>query len=449
MLKQLALISALCVAGHAMAQNEIEADPVVERPKAIKATQPEYPPMARRFGHQGRVIVSIHVSKEGQPQSAEVLESSDWQELDDAALRTVMEWQFNPAKTRSGALVASATPMAVVFKLTPTTIDISESPKTYLHLAVESYYLYSQSSRNQLQACGQRGFDITHAKLRLDGELVKLETMIAPFIEYMRKNEPESLAIRSAPKQVMDYERYIRVDELYSDSTAAKTRCTHIISAFEQGRMNFQHFDSLAYRSLGEIKLKELDSATAAAVDFTPQERKKIAELSKQLVSTCDTDLQRMINSLPPESGKNVISWLSEGFSKNYCACVGQKLSISLTPELFHGTEQDAAILVKRLGSECAVEQLNTGFPNFCKAIAADIDDDLPGSDYVKRMQDVCGCAQKGIEGITVDTYEAFFSNIQADYEVYKETGEIPSGRQSLLSVMKECGLDKIGSKDD
>ena len=59
---------------------------------------PAYPPAARRLGEQGRVVLRVLVSADGQPEQVEVRSSSGSSRLDTAALDTVRRWKFVPAK---------------------------------------------------------------------------------------------------------------------------------------------------------------------------------------------------------------------------------------------------------------------------------------------------------------------------------------------------------------
>jgi periplasmic protein TonB len=59
---------------------------------------PVYPLVARRNGEQGRVILRVLVTADGQPAQVEVRTSSGSARLDGAALETVQRWRFVPAR---------------------------------------------------------------------------------------------------------------------------------------------------------------------------------------------------------------------------------------------------------------------------------------------------------------------------------------------------------------
>lgn len=80
-------------------------------------TTPPYPPMARRLGQQGTVILAITVGTDGSVSAAQVATSSGFPELDQAALDWVKShWRYKPAM-QGGIAVPSATKAAVKFDL--------------------------------------------------------------------------------------------------------------------------------------------------------------------------------------------------------------------------------------------------------------------------------------------------------------------------------------------
>lgn len=67
---------------------------------------PAYPPMARRSGEQGRVVLRVLVGARGSAEEVLIRTSSGYYRLDDAARDTVRRWKFVPA--RRGAEAVSA-----------------------------------------------------------------------------------------------------------------------------------------------------------------------------------------------------------------------------------------------------------------------------------------------------------------------------------------------------
>jgi protein TonB len=59
---------------------------------------PHYPPLAKRLGEQGKVMLRVLVDAAGQPQLVEIHTSSGSARLDIAAIEAVKRWQFIPAR---------------------------------------------------------------------------------------------------------------------------------------------------------------------------------------------------------------------------------------------------------------------------------------------------------------------------------------------------------------
>lgn len=64
----------------------------------LKNPPPPYPPLSRRLGEQGRVMVRVFVDTSGAPAQIELRESSGHRRLDDAAASAVRRWRFVPAR---------------------------------------------------------------------------------------------------------------------------------------------------------------------------------------------------------------------------------------------------------------------------------------------------------------------------------------------------------------
>ena len=59
---------------------------------------PAYPSLSRRIGEQGKVILRVLVSPDGLPERVELKTSSGSRRLDQAAVDTVKQWKFVPAR---------------------------------------------------------------------------------------------------------------------------------------------------------------------------------------------------------------------------------------------------------------------------------------------------------------------------------------------------------------
>ncbi len=60
--------------------------------------KPAYPSASRRMGEEGEVRLRVQVDITGQPQQIEIFRSSGFPRLDQAALDTVRQWRFVPAR---------------------------------------------------------------------------------------------------------------------------------------------------------------------------------------------------------------------------------------------------------------------------------------------------------------------------------------------------------------
>lgn len=59
---------------------------------------PPYPPLSKRLGEQGKVVVYAFIEVNGTASQAEVRSSSGYERLDRAALQTVLQWRYIPGK---------------------------------------------------------------------------------------------------------------------------------------------------------------------------------------------------------------------------------------------------------------------------------------------------------------------------------------------------------------
>jgi protein TonB len=80
-------------------------------------TTPPYPAEARTLSHQGTVLLQMIVSAQGDVTAANVVQSSGFPELDQAAVSWVIgHWKYKPA-LQSGVAMAGQTEAAVRFDL--------------------------------------------------------------------------------------------------------------------------------------------------------------------------------------------------------------------------------------------------------------------------------------------------------------------------------------------
>jgi protein TonB len=87
-----------------------------DQPTALSGITPRYPFHARAEGQEGTVVVRVRVSREGRTESAEVVGSSCFSALDEAALGAVRKARFAPAE-RGGRRVAGEIDLTFEFRL--------------------------------------------------------------------------------------------------------------------------------------------------------------------------------------------------------------------------------------------------------------------------------------------------------------------------------------------
>lgn len=59
---------------------------------------PPYPPLSKRLGEQGKVLVRVLIGVDGTAQKADIKQSSGFERLDQSALSTVLHWRYVPGK---------------------------------------------------------------------------------------------------------------------------------------------------------------------------------------------------------------------------------------------------------------------------------------------------------------------------------------------------------------
>lgn len=77
---------------------------------------PKYPPMSRRLGEEGKVLLRVRVTAEGLAATVDIEKSSNFERLDEAARQAVARWRFVPAK-RGEEAVEAAVIVPIVFRL--------------------------------------------------------------------------------------------------------------------------------------------------------------------------------------------------------------------------------------------------------------------------------------------------------------------------------------------
>lgn len=82
----------------------------------LRNPPPPYPPLARRMGEEGKVVLRVAVTPQGSASEVQIHTSSGSARLDESAQRTVRNWKFIPAKQGDTA-VPSWVLVPIIFKL--------------------------------------------------------------------------------------------------------------------------------------------------------------------------------------------------------------------------------------------------------------------------------------------------------------------------------------------
>ena len=64
----------------------------------LRNPKPPYPPLSKRLGEQGQVLVRVLIGADGVAQQAEIKQSSGFERLDQAALAATMRWRYLPGR---------------------------------------------------------------------------------------------------------------------------------------------------------------------------------------------------------------------------------------------------------------------------------------------------------------------------------------------------------------
>ncbi|GAB1368771.1 hypothetical protein MASR1M42_13210 [Azonexus hydrophilus] len=82
----------------------------------LRNPPPPYPPLARRMGEEGKVVLRVAVTPQGSASEVQIHTSSGSTRLDESAQKTVRNWKFIPAKQGDTA-VSSWVLVPIIFKL--------------------------------------------------------------------------------------------------------------------------------------------------------------------------------------------------------------------------------------------------------------------------------------------------------------------------------------------
>jgi protein TonB len=82
---------------------------VKANPDYFQNPPPEYPELAKQMRQEGFVLLAADVDREGMPIKVEILKSSGFHLLDQAALKAVRHWKFQPGRIGSIPIESTVT----------------------------------------------------------------------------------------------------------------------------------------------------------------------------------------------------------------------------------------------------------------------------------------------------------------------------------------------------
>ncbi len=88
-------------------------------PPQIDTSRPHdqiYPVTAQRSGEQGDVYLKVYVHENGKTDRVQIAKSSGYPDLDNAAIESVLNWRYIPAR-RNGDTVDEWTTLHLVYQL--------------------------------------------------------------------------------------------------------------------------------------------------------------------------------------------------------------------------------------------------------------------------------------------------------------------------------------------
>lgn len=82
----------------------------------LQNPRPPYPPISRRLGEEGKVMLKVKVTADGTAAVVDLEKTSGFERLDEAAKQAVARWRFVPAKRGDEPIEASVI-VPIVFRL--------------------------------------------------------------------------------------------------------------------------------------------------------------------------------------------------------------------------------------------------------------------------------------------------------------------------------------------
>lgn len=112
----LSAVLALSLAGTSVALAGEGTPPQVDKTQGKLAMI--YPAQAQKWGEEGDIIIQLQLDEKGKPTgNVHLAKSSGYDDLDTAAVQSVMRWRYIPARDAQGQPTTSWIPLRVTYKL--------------------------------------------------------------------------------------------------------------------------------------------------------------------------------------------------------------------------------------------------------------------------------------------------------------------------------------------
>lgn len=90
----------------------------IAAPSVLSRTTPAYPAVARQAGQEGTALLQVEILPNGRTGEINIIRSSGYPTLDEAAVQTVRQWKFIPAKNlQTDKNITCTTKLPVSFRL--------------------------------------------------------------------------------------------------------------------------------------------------------------------------------------------------------------------------------------------------------------------------------------------------------------------------------------------
>lgn len=188
-------------------------------PVPLTRELPAYPQEARSAGVEGRVILDVVVDANGKVSEAEIAESSGNEALDEAALKAIKKWSFEPGQ-KDGQEAACRVKIPVEFKL------IEEELVEYTELDDELEVL-NMVTPDYPRHASKQGTVVISAIIGTDGKVESAEVVDSADDDRLDKAALDAAMLWEFSKPVKD-DRSVRTEVLipFNFKVSVRGSCT-------------------------------------------------------------------------------------------------------------------------------------------------------------------------------------------------------------------------------